>query len=48
MNYGTIKINGTKVIGVFKIAGHDWALYMPPCKKDKNEVRECFLNATRP
>lgn len=36
-NYGTIKINGVKAIGVFKIAGHDWALYMPPCEKDKND-----------
>lgn len=36
-NYGTIKVNGVKVIGVFKIAGNDWAVYMPPCEKDKND-----------
>ena len=41
-NYGTIKINGVKVIGVFKIAGHDWALYMPPCEKDKNDEPHAY------
>lgn len=38
-NYETIKINGVKAIGVFKIAGHDWVLYMPPCEKDENDEK---------
>ena len=45
-NYGTIKVNGVKAIGVFKIAGHDWALYMPPCKKDKNDRAHAYERFT--
>lgn len=37
-NYKSIFINGDKA-SVFKIAGHDWAVYMPYSKSDKDSEK---------
>ena len=40
-NYGTIIVDGTRA-AVFPIAGHDFAIYMPPCKKDGSDIAHAY------
>lgn len=45
-NYGPIFV-GEDRCSVFKIAGHDWAVYMPYSKSDKdNEKRHAYKRST--